>query len=79
MVISQDQHAGQHHNIKISNKSFERLEKFKYLGTTLTDHYSIHEEIKSRLKSENAYYHSNAVSLPSCFLYKNIKTRFTEL
>jgi len=36
MVMSQDQHAGQNHNIKIGNKSFERVEKFKYLRTTLT-------------------------------------------
>jgi hypothetical protein len=36
MVMSRDQNAGQNHNIKIDNKSFERLEQFKYLGTTLT-------------------------------------------
>ena len=30
MVMSQDQHAGQNHNIKIGNKSFERVEKFEY-------------------------------------------------
>jgi hypothetical protein len=50
MVISRDQNAGQGHNIKIDNSSFEKVEEFKYLGTTLTDQNSIQEEIKSRLK-----------------------------
>jgi len=36
VVKSQDQHAGQNHNVKVASKSFERVEKFKYLGTTLT-------------------------------------------
>jgi len=31
----------------------ERVEEFKYLGTTLTDQNSIQEEIKSRLKLGN--------------------------
>jgi hypothetical protein len=35
MVMSQNQNAGQNHNIKIDSKSFERVEEFKYLGTTL--------------------------------------------
>jgi hypothetical protein len=29
--------AGQKHGIKIANRSFEGVAKFKYLGTTLTD------------------------------------------
>jgi hypothetical protein len=38
--------------MKIDNGSFERVEEFKYLGTTLTSDNSIQEAIKSRLKSE---------------------------
>jgi len=52
--MSQDQHAGQNHSIKICNKSLERLAQFRYLGTTLTDHNCIDEEINNRLKSGNA-------------------------
>ena len=54
MIMSLDQNAGQSHSTKTDNKSFERVEQFKYLGTTLTDQNSIKEEIKSRLKSGNA-------------------------
>jgi len=43
---------------KIDNSFFERVEQFKYLGITLTYQNSIQEEIKSRLKSRNACYHS---------------------
>jgi hypothetical protein len=72
MVMSLDQNAGQNHNIKIDNKSFEKGEQFKYLGTTLTNRNSIQEEIKSRLKSGNACY------LPVCFPEIQ-RLRYTEL
>jgi hypothetical protein len=44
-VKSQDENAGRNHNIKIDNNSFERVEQFKYLGTTLMNQNPIHEEI----------------------------------
>jgi hypothetical protein len=49
MVMSRDQNAGLSHTINIDNSSFERVEKFKYLETTLTDQNYIQEEIKNRL------------------------------
>jgi hypothetical protein len=50
MVMSRDQNAGRNHSTKIDNSSFERVEEFKYLGTTLTNRNAIQEEVKSRLK-----------------------------
>ena len=56
IVKSRDQNAGQSHKIKIDN-SFERVEEFKYLGTTLTNQNSVQGEIYSRLKPGNTCYH----------------------
>jgi hypothetical protein len=58
MVMSGDRNAAQNHNMKLDNKYFEIVEQFKYVGTTVTNRNSIQEEIKSRLKSRNACYHS---------------------
>jgi len=60
MVMSRDQNAGQIHSVRIGNSTFDRVEEFKYLGTTVTNQNSIAEEIKSRLKSGNACYHSTS-------------------
>ena len=73
--MSRDQNAGQSHSMKTDNNSIERVEEFKYLGTTLTHQNSIQEEIKSRLKSGNACYHSVRNLLPSSLLPKNLKIK----
>ena len=67
-VMSQDQNAGRSHNIKIDNSFFERVKKFKYLGTNLSNQNSFQEEIKSRLKSGNACYQPYRIfCLPESF------------
>jgi hypothetical protein len=73
MLVSRCQKAGQRQSIKIGNRPFESVTKFKYLGTTLTDQNCIHEEIKSRLNSGNACYHSVQSLLSSRLLSRNVK------
>jgi hypothetical protein len=51
ILMSHYMAAGQKHSIKVANRSFEDVAKFRYLGTTLTDQNCMHEEIKSRLNS----------------------------
>jgi hypothetical protein len=75
MVMSGDRNVGQNGNIKLDNKSFERVEQFKYLGTTVTNQNSIQEQIKSRLKSRNACYHSVQDLLSYSFLFKNTEIK----
>jgi uncharacterized membrane protein len=79
MAMSRDQNAGRRHNVKNDDSSFERVEQFIYLGTTVTNLNSIRKEIKSRLKSGNASYRSVQNVLASSWLSKNIKINYTEL
>jgi hypothetical protein len=73
MLLSHHQNAEQNHNIKTANRCFENVTQFKYLGTTVTNQNWIQEEIKSKLNSGNACYHSTQNVLSSCLLSKNIK------
>ena len=57
IAVSRDQNAGRIHSVRTDNSTFERVEEFKYLGTTLTNPNYIAEEIKSRLRSGNACYY----------------------
>ena len=75
MVMSRDQNAGRIQSVRIDNSTFERVEGFKYLGTTLTNQNSTTVEIKSRLRSGNACYHSVQNLLSSRLLSKNLKLK----
>jgi len=75
MVMSRDENAGRSQCIKTDNCSFESVEEFKYLGTTLTNQNSIQENIKSRLKSGIACYHSVQNLLFSNLISQNLKIK----
>ena len=75
MVMSREQTAGLSHTMKVDSSSIERVEGFKYLGTTLTNQNSIQEVIKSRLKLGNACYHSVQNLLCSSLISKNLKIK----
>jgi hypothetical protein len=87
LLVYHCQNAGKHHDIKIGNRSFENVSQFKYFNsiqffiiyvpsrTTVTNQNLIKEEIKRRLNSGNACYHSAQNLLSSSLLSKNVKVR----
>jgi hypothetical protein len=75
MLMSRSQKTGQNYSIKMANRSFENVAKFKYLGKTLTDQNYMHEEIKSRLNSGNACYHSVQSLLSPRLLSGNLEVK----
>jgi hypothetical protein len=74
ILLSRHQSAGQNHDMKRPNRSLENV-AFRYLGTTVTNQNLIQEEIKKRLNSSNACYHSVHDLWSSRLLPKNIKIR----
>jgi hypothetical protein len=70
--VSRDKNVGQNRETKIGNRLFENVSQVKYLGMRVTDQNLIQEEIKRRLNSGNARYHSVQNLLSSRLLSKNM-------
>jgi hypothetical protein len=60
---------------KNSKQIVSKCVQFKYLGMTLTNQDLMQEEIKKRLNSVNACYHSVQNLLSFCLLSRNVKIR----
>ncbi|KAJ4439309.1 hypothetical protein ANN_07431 [Periplaneta americana] len=70
MIMSRDENI-----VRNGNLSFEEVEKFKYLGATVTNINDTREEIKHRINMGNACYYSVEKLLSSSLLSKNLKVR----
>jgi hypothetical protein len=66
LLLSRHQNSGQIRDIKIANRSFEKVSQLKYLGKIVTNQNLIQEEIKRKLNSGNACYLS---VIPSVFSF----------
>jgi len=48
MFLSRHQNAGQNCHMKVRNKSFDDVAKYKYLGRTATNQIAFTKKVKSR-------------------------------
>jgi hypothetical protein len=78
MVMFRDQYAGQSHCKNFDNNSLERVEKFKYLETTLTHQNSIQEETESKHVGKWLISFSAVFFLPVCYP-KIERLRYTKI
>jgi hypothetical protein len=75
VLIYRHQNAGRRNKMRITNREFENVAKFRYLGRTLTNQNLTNQEIKKRFNFGNASYRSLQNLLSSSLLskYLNIK------
>jgi hypothetical protein len=75
MFMYRHQNAEQNHIEQMAYKRLENVAKFRYFRTTVTGQNYVHEEINSRLNSENACYLSLENVLSSLFVSEGIKIK----
>jgi hypothetical protein len=61
--------------VKTGNSSFEMVEQFRYVGTTLTNQNSIQEDSKEQTEVKERLLSFGAASLSSSLLSKTIKIK----
>jgi hypothetical protein len=74
-MLMSSQKSGQNQDIRIANELFENVAKFKYVVTAVTNQSDIHDEMKKRLNSRNAYYHSFPDLLPSHIISSKLRIK----
>ena len=79
MVMSLNQNKRQNHNIKTNNKSSERVEQFKYLGTTLNESKFHSGRNEEQTEVRECLLSFSAESLSSSLLTKNTKIKIYKL
>ena len=75
MITSRHQNVIQNQNIVIGNVSFENVEKFRYLGVTVTNTNDIREVVKRRINMGNACYYSLEKIVSSRLLSEKLKVK----
>jgi hypothetical protein len=79
MIMSSHPNSGQNQNIGRTNELSVYAANFKFLGTILANQNDIHDEIKSRINSGNACYHTLQNLLSSCIISKNLKIKIYKI
>jgi hypothetical protein len=79
MFVSHHRTTGQNCYIKVADKSFENVAKYKYLGMMLTNQNCIHKEIKRRLNMGNACYHSDQNFCVPILYLKSVKIKIYKI
>jgi hypothetical protein len=75
MVVSRDRNAGRGQSVKTDSGPVERVEEFKYLGTTLIDRHSIQEEITKQIEVRECLLSFSAESFVFQFVSKKLKIK----
>jgi hypothetical protein len=82
MLVSRHQNAGQNQEIQRTNRTFEYVSQFRYLGTTVTSPNLIQEEIKKKKKRLNSGMLATIQSRTFCLIVccrKMLKSEYTRL
>jgi hypothetical protein len=71
ILLSGRWNSGQNRDIKLANRATETVSQFREFGMTVTSQNLVQGEIKGRLNSGNAWYHSVQNLLSSRILCKD--------